>query len=184
MKHFIIILISCFMINTSFVYSQQSENIRDTVNFQKQTIHSPKKATLMSAVLPGLGQIYNRKTWKVPIIYVGLGGFTYMAIRNQSTFNSFKQAYIDRSNGDIDEYYGTYTDQGLLNEMDAYRRNRDLNLLGDLLIYILQIVDANVDANLFDFDVSNDLSFRIEPFPVNDPLAQSPISGMRLSLRF
>jgi hypothetical protein len=138
----------------------------------------------MSAVLPGLGQIYNHKIWKVPIVYAGLGTFVYFTITHQNTFNDFKQAYINRYNGLSDPYYGILTDQGLLNEMDRYRRYRDLNILGGLLIYALQIVDANVDANLYDFDVSDDLSIRLEPFPVYDLISQSTVSGVRLSLKF
>jgi len=124
---------------------------------------SPRKATIYSAVLPGLGQVYNRKIWKVPIVYAGLGGFGYFAYYNQHQFNRYKTAYINRQEGLADEFNGLLSSQGLLNEMDRFRRYRDLNILGFIAIYAIQIIDANVDAHLFRFDVSEDLSFNLQP---------------------
>jgi len=153
-------------------------NTSDTI------VHSPRKATIMSAVLPGLGQIYNRKIWKVPIVYAGLGGFGYFAYYNQSQFNRFKTAYISRQNGGTDEFSGLLSNQGLLNEMDRFRRYRDICALGFLAFYALQIVDANVDANLFDFDVSDDLSINFHPVLYQALPGKPAAGGLCFTLRF
>jgi hypothetical protein len=180
-KH--ILAFICIIALSSIVFSQNIEEA-DTLAQSKIKVHSPQKASIMSAVLPGLGQIYNRKIWKVPIVYAGIGALSYVAISNQNTFNSLKQAYIDRSNGQEDPYAGILTDQGILNEMDRHRRYRDMTILGAFVVYILQIIDANVDAHLFSFDVSDDLSFKIEPAIISYPFSQTSANGLKLSLNF
>lgn len=168
---------------SSFGFAQNQE-ATDTLVQPKIKLHSPQKASIMSAVVPGLGQIYNRKIWKVPIVYAGMGALSYVAISNQNTFNSLKQAYIDRSNGLDDPYAGILTDQGILNEMDRHRRYRDMTILGAFVVYILQIIDANVDAHLYSFDVSDDLSFIFEPAILYEPFSQTNVNGIKLSLKF
>ncbi|HOY38777.1 MAG TPA: DUF5683 domain-containing protein [Bacteroidales bacterium] len=163
----IIVYIIAFIITSSVCLGQQSNTESEKAPVRKETgdsvYKSPRKATIYSAVLPGLGQVYNRKIWKVPIVYAGLGGFGYFAYYNQHQFNRYKTAYINRQEGLADEFNGLLSSQGLLNEMDRFRRYRDLNILGFLAIYAIQIIDANVDAHLFRFDVSDDLTFNIQP---------------------
>ena len=130
-------------------------------------VHSPKKAVWMSAVLPGLGQIYNKKYWKVPIIYAGGAYLVYAFSFNQSQYTRFKNAYIALTDGDpntVDEFNGLVPKDQLLYYKDQYRRNRDLSVIGFFGLYILQLVDASVDAYFFDFDVSDDLSLKIIPY--------------------
>lgn len=147
-----------------------------------EPLHSPRKASIYSAVLPGLGQIYNRKIWKVPVVYAGLGGFGYMTYSNQSQFNRYKNAYINRQNGLPDEFSSSMSAQGLLNEMDRFRRYRDLSILGVIVFYTLQIIDANVDANLFDFDVSDDLSMSLQPTVIVPQNSQFLTTGITLTI--
>jgi hypothetical protein len=166
-----------------FVFSQ---NIADSVvidSRHEKKFKSPRKASLYSAVLPGAGQVYNQKYWKAPIVWIGMGTFTYFALDNQQEFLRFKNAYLLRQDGGIDEFFDVLTPEGLVNEMDRWRRYRDLNIIGGALFYVLQIIDANVDASLSDFDVSDDLSIRLMP-PVNSFAGNSQVISVSLSLRF
>ncbi len=156
-KYLQIIIVLFFLFGTILCsYSQSIEN-------KGKKTHSPRKATIFSTIVPGLGQAYNKKYWKIPVIYAGIGAFAYLSIDNNNEFNRFKTAYKQRIDGETDEFYGILNDQALLNEMDRWRKFRDYCIVGGLVFYILQIVDANVDANLYDFDVSDDLSLRILP---------------------
>ena len=136
-------------------------NTTDTV------LHSPKKAAIYSAILPSSGQFYNKKYWKMPIVIVGMGTPIYFAIDNQKEFNRYKNAYKLRLEGKEDEFFGKYNEQALINEMDRWRSYRDYCIIGAALVYILQIVDANVDAHLFDFDIDDNLTLKMMPYQFN-----------------
>lgn len=122
-------------------------------------------AALYSAILPGAGQIYNRKYWKFPIVVGGFAALYYVSAFNNENYQDFRQAYINRVDGDSlsTDPYPTYTVDDIRVRKDYYRRNRDFCyiLMGGL--YILNIVDAYVDAQLKDFDVSDNLSMRLSP---------------------
>jgi hypothetical protein len=147
--------------------------------------HSAKKASIYSAVLPGLGQAYNKKYWKIPIVYAGFGVMTYLFSINNSRFNKYKTALIVRNDGDestVDEFATQYPNQQALIEFkDYYRRNRDFSAIGFALFYVLNIVDANVDANLYYFDVSDDLTFQWSPAFIP---AATFASGLSFKLKF
>ncbi len=147
--------------------------------------HSAKKATLYSTMLPGLGQAYNKKFWKIPIVYAGFGAMTYFFTINNSRYNKYKEALIIRNDGDestVDAYATQYPNQqALLEYKDYYRRNRDLSVIGFALFYVLNIVDANVDANLYYFDVSDDLSLHWSPCVLP---GATFASGINLKLKF
>lgn len=146
--------------------------------------HSAKKATLYSTALPGLGQAYNKKYWKIPIVYAGFGAMTYFFTINNSRYLKFKKALTLRYDNDpttVDNYEGEYNDQSLIEYQDYYRRNRDLSVIGFALFYVLNIVDASVDANLYYFDVSDDLSLQWSPALLP---AASFASGISLKLKF
>lgn len=146
--------------------------------------HSPKKATIYSAILPGLGQAYNRKYWKIPVIY-GIGGLlTYFVIDNNKQYIQYKNAFKIRMDGNpatVDPYINIYTDDDLKVLKDYYRRNRDLSYIGIGATYILNIVDAAVDAHLFYFDISDDLTLKAEPS--FSPLRNMAFAGVRLTLQ-
>lgn len=148
--------------------------------------HSPKKAALYSAILPGLGQGYNKKYWKIPIVYAGLGTTVYFIFWNADLYNEYKTAFDLRRAGGTDKYAGIYTDENLIFLQNSYRNQRDLSIILTAVIYGLNIIDANIDAHLFDFDVSDDLSMRIEPTATPSPLfgINGTNIGMRLSLHF
>lgn len=131
---------------------------------------SPKKASILSAVLPGAGQIYNKKYWKVPIIY-GLGGFlVYNTIQQNNNYQYFKKELLNVLNGGISKEGYSANQLTLLKNQS--KKWRDLSIAGVVLVYILNIIDANVDAHLKTFDVSDDLSLNISPnFMFNNVLS-------------
>ena len=152
--------------------------------------HSTTKAAVFSAVLPGLGQAYNRKYWKIPIIYAGFAVFGYFAVTYNKEFQTFKEAYIYTANGDTsynnNPYIGgKYTQAQLKDGMDFYERNRDLNLILGGLWYILNIMEAYVDAHFFNYDISDDISMHISPSAVSIPAsAFQPVPGIKISFKF
>lgn len=176
-------MISFIMTQSVCAQDSSGNETNESVVVEKNTVKSPRKASIYSAVIPGAGQIYNGKYWKAPIVWVGMGTFTYMAIDNQSKFIRFKDAYLLRQDGGIDEFYDILTPEALINEMDRYRRFRDLNIIGATLFYVIQIVDANVDASLSDFDVSDDISLRVCQPRTSFASSQQSI-GFTLTLNF
>ncbi len=166
--------------------AQEEEAEADTVP-SKDTAHSPSTATLRSALLPGLGQAYNEKYWKIPIIYGGLGASTYFIVRNTRQFQNFRQAYIARVDPDrTDDYQNIYNQQQLNTLKSTYRRWRDLSYIAFIGVYVLQVVDANVDAHLYDFDVGEDLSLHMRPWSSGGrtSLGLPPSGGVSVALRF
>lgn len=162
---------------------------QSVIDNSKKEEHSPKKASIYSAVVPGLGQFYNKKYWKIPIAYAGIGSFTYLAIKNQKEFNRFKTALLLRNDGEIDEFIDAngneiYNETALINNMDKFRKNRDLCIIGVAVFYAIQIVDANVDANLFDFDIGDDLSLKILPQTNYNSFSRKPVTGIYCTLNF
>ena len=126
--------------------------------------HSPKKATIMSAVIPGLGQAYNKKYWKIPVLYSGFGVMYYIVNYNQTRYTKYRNAYIESINSPADyPFMDKYTPDNLRTLSDAYHRDRDLSVIITSFVYILNIIDANVDAHLFKFDVSDNLSLSAQP---------------------
>jgi len=122
---------------------------------------SPARAAFYSAVLPGLGQAYNKKYWKIPIIYAGLGIGIYFYIDNNKEYNRYRDAYKRRLAGfEDDEFFGTVTTDGLEEAQKQFGRNREISLLVTLAIYALNIIDANVDAHLLQYNVDDNLSLK------------------------
>ncbi|HSP11838.1 MAG TPA: DUF5683 domain-containing protein [Salegentibacter sp.] len=124
---------------------------------------APSRAAFYSAILPGLGQAYNGSYWKIPIAYGGLGIGVYFYINNDNEFNRFRDAYKDRLAGRVDEFTANgqdITDDGLIRAQRFYRRNKEISILVIAGIYALNIIDANVEAHLQQFNVSEDLTLR------------------------
>jgi len=167
-----------FVDNSDMVLAQES--IKDTL----QT-HSPSKAVLYSAILPGAGQAYNKKYWKIPIIYAGIGALVYAIDFNQKNYSTFKDAFIIRTDGDstTSDDYPRYTDDNLKTLFEYYRRNRDLSYILAGTLYILNILDAYVDAELFYFDVSDKLTLHSSPFILTS-LTGDKISGLSFKIIF
>lgn len=144
--------------------------------------HSVKKATVMSAVLPGLGQVYNRKWWKVPIVYAGLGTCIYFIDDNTSNYTYFRDQLIAELDSDPSTLNETEFNSNQLREItDQYRRWLDLSYISLGLVYALNIIDAHVDAHLFQFEVNEDLSLRWQPQLIVGPRTSA---GIGLVLNF
>jgi len=132
--------------------------------------HNPRKAVFYSAMVPGLGQVYNQKYWKVPFIYGAGGALAYFVVFNQDKYKKFREAIDKGDTGELVFIDGSYYDFEILPRgRDYYRRNRDLCALGTAAIYFLNIIDAMVDANFFYYDVSDDLSLHFQPVMLKNP---------------
>lgn len=122
---------------------------------------SPARAAFYSAVLPGLGHAYLKEYWKIPVIYAGLGAGIYFYIDNNNKYNRYRDAYKSRLAGYTDdEFYGTISTDGLQDAQEQFGRNREISLLVTLGIYALNIVWANVDAHLMQFNIDDNLSLK------------------------
>lgn len=185
---FFFILLSLILFQSNDTAAQKSTlktSVPDSI-LEKQ--HSPTKATIMSTCLPGLGQVYNKKYWKVPIIYAGLGIMAYFIVSNSQEYSKYKGAYIASVNNDTTGKYQDlikkYSAQDLLSAQDYYRRNLEISCLLTGVWYILNIVDAAVDAHLFTFNINKDLSLKVDPVFMGHAMSRNFTSGIRLSLRF
>lgn len=122
---------------------------------------TPARAAFYSAVLPGLGQAYNKKYWKIPIIYAALGAGTYFYLDNDKEYKRYRNAYKRRLAGfEDDEFFGSVTDDGLREAQKTFRRNKELSLLITIGLYALNIVDANVDGHLLQYNVDDNLTLQ------------------------
>ncbi|MBP5643721.1 MAG: hypothetical protein J6X10_05780 [Bacteroidales bacterium] len=138
----------------------------EVVSIRKE--HSPRTATLL-ALIPGAGQAYNRKYWKMPIVYTGFGVTTYFAITNRNDYHLYRDAYdykmgvrTDVSEQAIEESE-KYTEDNLITLRDYYRSNMELSWILTAAWYLIQIIDANVDAHFFYYDIGDDLTLHVEP---------------------
>ncbi|MBC7383810.1 MAG: hypothetical protein H7296_12595 [Bacteroidia bacterium] len=140
--------------------------LADTVGIKitKVPMADPKKATLYS-LIPGGGQIYNKKYWKVPVIYVGFGLLTYSFIFYNEEYNRVRTAYKQKLNNEpiTDPEFANVPEETLLRTRESYGKSRDLSIIAMAGIYVLNLVDAAVDAHLKGFDVSDKLSLKIKP---------------------
>ena len=140
---------------------------------------APAQAAFYSAVLPGLGQAYNKKYWKIPIIYAGIGTGIYFYIQNTNDYNRFRDAYKRRLAGfEDDEFQGISTDR-LIDAQETASRNRDISIVVSIGFYLLNIIDANVDAHLKQYNISEDLT--LQPKVEIDPINTVPKYGLTLT---
>jgi hypothetical protein len=151
--------------------------------------HSPTKATLMSMCLPGLGQIYNKKYWKVPIIYAGFGVLTYFIVFNTNEYLTYKSAYIESFNKDSSGNYSDivrkYSADNILSAREYYRRDLEISIILTAVWYILNIVDAAVDANLFTYNISKELTLKVDPVVIPPvTFGRNYTSGFRIRINF
>jgi hypothetical protein len=145
---------------------------------------SPHKAGVLAATLPGAGQIYNQKYWKLPIVYAGFGLLSYSIVSNNRNFNAMQNELTARSQNDsskMNPNFARFPVAYLRSERNYYRSNRDLSIVGLFAFYALSILDATVDAHLYQFDVNKSLSLNAKPAPVWT--ANGFQSGVNLGLR-
>jgi hypothetical protein len=128
----------------------------------------PRKAMILSAVLPGAGQFYNKRWWKAAIVYAGLATATYFIVTNQQQYNFYHAQLVLATNGEPYSLSSVYNASDLYSIQGYYSNYRDISVISAALIYIIGIVDANVDAQLHNFDVSDNLSFHFTPHFSND----------------
>lgn len=121
---------------------------------------APSKAAFYSAILPGLGQAYNGSYWKIPIAYGGMATGVYFYLRNDREYEKYRDAYKNRLAGRPDQFDGRITTQGLIRAQEFYQKNKEISIMVTVGVYILNIVDANVEAHLRQFNVNQDLSLR------------------------
>lgn len=153
-------------------------------------ISEPTKAALLSAALPGLGQIYNKNFWylKVPAIYAAAGVLAFTLNFNQRNYTGFRDAYqyrLDKNPFTIpDARFNTGNDDGIRSQRDRFRRERDYTIILGIGLYLLQIAEAATTAHLKTFDVSDDLSMRFKPSIEPVPMQGAPALGIGIALRF
>tara|TARA_B100000609_G_C17066770_1_gene356953 strand:- start:196 stop:699 length:504 start_codon:yes stop_codon:yes gene_type:complete len=145
------------------------------------TTKSPKKASIYSAVIPGAGQFYTKKYWKIPIIYAGLiTSANYIKI-NQEQYLLYKKTYTDRLDGvNTDEFISSYNNNELINLVEFHKRNRDISILLFSVAYLLNIVDASANAHLFNYDISEEIGFQLKP----SYYTNNNFPGIVLSIKF
>ena len=177
--------------------------LADTTNLQRQEkkrwIPNSNRTVWLGLVIPGAGQIYNRKYWKLPIIYGGFVGCAYALTWNGQMYKDYSQAYQDiMSNNPNNNSYmdflppGTnvndrleYWQEIFRKRKDLYRRQRDLSIFAFIGVYLLSVIDAYVDAELSDFDISKDLSMKWEPTVFNDAFRNRPQGvGLQCCIKF
>ena len=158
MIHRNIIVILIFFFTTQIIFCQNNKDD------DEKKILGPAKAAFYSAALPGLGQIYNKKYWKVPIVYCALGGCIYYFNKNNDLYHKYRDAYKRRLAGFTDdEFYGNGTvpaisNDGLIRAQKSLKRNKELSILVTIGIYALNIIDANVDAHLLQYNLDENLT--------------------------
>lgn len=148
---------------------------------------SPARAAFYSAVLPGLGQAYNKKYWKIPIVYAAIGTGVYFVVDNQQEYLRYQEAYKLRISGRPDEFDGTgdnpnISEDGLIRAQEVLKRNRDLAIFITIGLYALNIIEANVDAHLDDRAFNRNLSVR--PTLELDPIRNQALAGVNLKFDF
>jgi hypothetical protein len=177
---------------------QQSGLAQDTLSVvkprRKEFKAEPLKATMLAVAFPGAGQIYNRKYWKIPVVYAGFGALFYSAGINSSRYSTYMKAYQDFTDQipETDSYIklipadpatydpvlhpdtydpatASYYEDGMLRLVDYYKRYRDLSYIGIAAWYLISILDANVDASLYNFDISDNLAVTMAPIIVPLP---------------
>ena len=185
-------LVFFFLLISSSAFAEDTLSVNDTV-----PPHSIRRAILYSAVVPGAGQVYNhlampkgkkKAFWKVPLIYAGLGVTTYFLIRNEQQQKYYRYEYEKRqfltytsplNTLNYDEDLAVYDDAGILTLYNQYLNWRDLSILAVGAVYLLQLVDAGVEAHFVNFDVSEDLSLTVDPV-----ILANRTPGLTLALNF
>lgn len=182
------ILITIILFTTQLSFSQEETSmlsvdsqsfLEDTDSFDPLT---PAKAAFYSAVLPGLGQAYNKRYWKIPIVYGALAIPLYYYSINAKAYNRYRTAFKQRAAGEEDEFYDIFSDASLESAQTFLKRNRDTSLLTFVGLYVLQILEASIDAHLLQFNITDKITF--DPRLMNDDTSRNNYVGLSLNLNF
>lgn len=175
-----------FLIGTVSLFAQAKKDtvlvVKDTTKYPEIDPLTPAKAAFYSAILPGLGQAYNKKYWKIPLVYGAIGTSLYFYIDNNKKYHDYRDAYKRRLEGYNDDNYQFLDDDRLIAGQKFYQRNRDLSALFVVGFYVLNIIDANVDAALIQFNVNERLSVRPEIYPAD--VTFKPNVGLTFNYHF
>ena len=182
-------------IETTFTPPQPIDTVPPSIP-QTVWMPNPTKATWLAVVFPGGGQIYNRKYWKLPIIYGGFAGCAYALSWNGKMYKDYAKAYLDTMDNDpntnshldirgLSNYPENQQKELLRKRKDMFRRYRDLSIFAFIGVYLISVIDAYVDAELSNFDITPDLSMRVEPAIINDQFhSRNKSVGVQCSFRF
>lgn len=172
MNRLLILLLMSIVLNSNAMAQEETRQAKSGQEQDETSVikkHNPKKATIYSAVLPGLGQAYNKKYWKIPIVYAGIGTIFYIADMNGDYYRDYRDAFDYQAglktdvNEEIQSLANRYSSANLISLRDYYRRNMELSWIIMAVWYGVNIIDACVDAHFFEYDIGDDLSLKVEP---------------------
>ncbi|WP_312555071.1 DUF5683 domain-containing protein [Empedobacter brevis] len=168
----------------SLVVVENKVVAKDTIGMSKEVLmeKSPIRASLYSAILPGAGQLYNKKWWKAPVALGLVGTGTGFTIYYNNLYKKYRKAYIEVREGTQNEFSGILSPEQLAVIQDDYKRKRDYSVALTALAYLLNIVDATVDAHLF--TVRNDTEMSFKPTIIQDEMTLEPVLGLAFNLKF
>ncbi|MDG1793108.1 MAG: DUF5683 domain-containing protein [Flavobacteriaceae bacterium] len=190
-NRYLLIVFFCAYSLTNFAQTtDKSENEFDTEQSGANLMDplAPSRAAFYSAILPGLGQAVNKKYWKIPIVYAALGTSVYLYMRNSKSYDRYRKAYKRRLGGFTDdEFYGNSTipllsNESLIRAQRTFKRNKELSILVTVGLYALNIIDANVDAHLLQYNMDKNLA--VNPFIDFDTPDTSAQFGLSLNFKF
>jgi len=184
MQNQFILLFLFFGLTSLFAQEKTKIVLNDTLRSETIDPLRPAKAAFYSAILPGLGQIYNKKYWKVPLVYGAIGTSAYLYIDNQKKYNIYRDEYKSRLEGNTSnsDYLAGLSESQLISAQKQFQRNRDLSALFIVGFYVLNIIDANIDAALSQFNVSEKLAFK--PSVINNDITLNNNFGFALNYSF
>lgn len=175
-----------FVLGNTAAFSQQKTDVpliaKDTLKSIDIDPLTPAKAAFYSAILPGLGQAYNKKYWKIPLVYGAIGTSLYFYIDSNTKYHQYRDAYKRRLEGFTDDQFSYLDETRLISAQKFYQRNRDLSALFVVGFYVLNIIDANVDAALIQFNVNENLSVRPDVY-MNDVTLKANV-GLTFNYNF
>ncbi len=183
----IILGLLLFVFSGTITTTAQTTRITEEVEAKPKTANlstpkNPRKAVILSAILPGAGQVYNEKSWKVPILYAGFMADIYFIGYNNKRYVTFRDALFAFDDGEANQF-PTLNRNALVRNIEYWRQNRDMTILLLLGIYALNLVDATVDAHLSGFDISDDLALKFEP-SFENLSSSTTMVGLSLKLQF
>ncbi len=184
-KTFFIVLFLFALVNTSVFSQKKTDEIliaKDTMKSKDIDPLTPAKAAFYSAILPGLGQAYNKKYWKIPIVYGAIGVSLYFYIDSSQKYHQYRDVYKRRLEGFNDDEFNFYNDDQLISAQKFYQRNKDFSALFVVGFYVLNIIDANVDAALIQFNVNENLSVKPDVY-MNDVTSKANV-GLTFNYNF
>lgn len=192
-KKVILILLIAFTASNLFAQKDSVNvkgiKVKGDLKVEKGGVYNPlapSKAAFYSAIIPGMGQIYNKKYWKAPIVWGALAVPTYFYVTNNNEYKRYRTAYKLRKSGQIDEFTQNGIDvslETLESAQEQLSENRDMSLLIGVIMYVLQIVEASVNAHLLQFNTDDDLSFK--PALIMNPIRfEAPSVGLTINYSF